>query len=300
MRIERFDDHPCQLGEGPVWDATTGTVRWLDIVRSQVHHRALDGGERRTETVEHAIGSFAPTADGRWVVADASGLAVRRADGVHETLVDHTTLDPAARPGSLRCNDGGVDPAGGFWFGTMAWDMAPGQGALYRVDPDTARPVRILEQVSISNGLGWSPDGTVQYHIDSATGRIDRFEHDPATGAVADRRPFVTIAPELGVPDGCCVDAEGGVWVALWGGGAVHRYDREGRFDRAVELPTPQVTSCAFVGRDLDRLVITTAAVELADPTPDAGATFLLDPGVTGVAVPPARLPADVGHAPAG
>lgn len=288
MTVEVFDDHPCELGEGPVWDAATGQLVWLDILRAQVHRRAVDdAGPRATETVDDAIGCLALRSDGSWLVADAGGVALRIGGEPPRRIAGLTQLEGGASATPLRCNDGGVDPVGRFWFGTIAWDMTPGVAALYRMDDLPTGPVtRVLGEVSISNGIGWSPDGASMYYIDSGTGRVDRFDYDVATGQATDRRPFATIPADAGVPDGLAVDADGAVWVALFGGGAVRRYLPDGRLDTVVAVPTPNVTSCAFVGDDLRRLAITTASVALDDPGELAGATFLVDVGVPGLPVP--------------
>lgn len=287
MNLEVFDDHACELGEGPVWDAANDEVIWLDILRAQVHRRRLDGvGARRTETLADAIGCIALRTDGSWLLADARGPALRHRDEPPAPITTFEALEGGALPAPLRANDGGVDPVGRFWFGTIAWDLRPDVAALYRMDDPDRPVVRVLDGVSISNGLGWSPQGTTMYYIDSPTQRIDRFDYDVDTGSASNRRPLAEVPAGMGVPDGLAVDAEGGVWVALFDGSAVVRYEPDGTLDHLLVVPTPRVTSCAFVGAELDRLVITTAAVELDPPTPPAGATFLADVGVRGLAVP--------------
>jgi sugar lactone lactonase YvrE len=166
----------------------------------------------------------------------------------------------------------------------MAYDGATGGAALYRLDPGrtTLRPV--LDDLTISNGLGWSPDRTRMYHVDTATRRVDVYDFDLATGTMDNRRTFADI--DHGHPDGLCVDAAGGVWVALWEGGAVRRYTPEGRLERVVGLPTPRVTSCAFAGPGYGSLIITTAAHGQPAGDPSAGRTFRYEPGdVVGLAV---------------
>ena len=154
-------------------------------------------------------------------------------------------------------NEGGCDPAGTFYCGSMAYDQARGAGALYRLDRDgTAH--RVLDEVTVSNGLEWSPDGSLAYYDDTDTHRTDVFDWSPETG-LTERRPFVRYVQDE-LPDGLTVDAEGGVWVAFYGGSAVRRYSPEGRLDAVIELPTPQVTACTFGGPDLDELYITTSA----------------------------------------
>jgi sugar lactone lactonase YvrE len=180
-------------------------------------------------------------------------------------------------------NEGGCDPDGRFWCGSMAYDQAPGRGALYRLDPDGAVR-RILDGVTISNGLDWSPDGSLAYYDDTATHRVDVFDYDRVTGLTA-RRPFVRL-PDDGNPDGLTVDAEGGVWVALFGGGAVHRYTPAGALDVVVEVPTAQVTACTFGGPRLDELFVTTSREGMAaDDDPLAGALFRAEVGVPGLPV---------------
>ena len=172
----------------------------------------------------------------------------------------------------VRMNEGGCDPDGRFYCGSMAYDQTPGAAALYRLDPD--RTVRaVLAGVTVSNGLEWSPDGALAYYNDTATHRVDVFDYDTTTGLTG-RRPFVEL-PDDGRPDGLTVDAQGGVWVALSGGGAVHRYTPEGVLDEVVELPTPKVTACTLGGPALDQLFVTTSREGLApDEDPVAGSLF--------------------------
>jgi sugar lactone lactonase YvrE len=166
----------------------------------------------------------------------------------------------------------------------MALDKHAGAGSLYRADlgGKPAQIVRMLEGVSISNGIDWNPEDDLMYYTDSPTGRIDVFDWDLAAGTISRRRPFVTLSPGDGAPDGLCVDSDGFVWVALWGGSAVRRYRPDGTLDREVRLPVTQVTTCAFGGPDLDELFITTAAGGLAEEEPLAGAIFHYRPGCQG------------------
>ncbi|HTI30100.1 MAG TPA: SMP-30/gluconolactonase/LRE family protein, partial [Methylomirabilota bacterium] len=219
-----------------------------------------------------AAGGFvAALQDGFWVVGD--GPAARIA------------AIPEAGPG-LRFNDGKCDPAGRFWAGTMTYDAALGAGALYRLDPD-GQARMVLDEVTISNGLAWSLDGGTMYFIDTPTQRVDAFSFDGVTGEIGDRRPEIHLPPEAGAPDGMTIDAEGGLWIALWGGAAVHRY-LDGRLDQVIELPVSQPTSCCFGGASLDELYVTSAREGLSAPRlraePLAGALFRVRPGVRGLA----------------
>ena len=168
----------------------------------------------------------------------------------------------------------------------MAYAGTPGAGSLYRLDPDLS-VTTMLKGVTISNGLGWSPDGLTMYYIDTPTRGVDAFAFDPPTGEIADRRRIIDIPPDNGLPDGMTVDSEGGLWVALWGGDAVHRYLPDGTLERIVELPCRVVTSSAFGGALLDELFITTASLGLTpdelEAQPGAGGLFSCRPGLRGL-----------------
>jgi sugar lactone lactonase YvrE len=185
----------------------------------------------------------------------------------------------------LRMNDGACDPAGRFWAGTMALDERHGAGALYRLDPDGG--VRtMLTGVTISNGIDWSDDAARMYYVDSGARTIDVFDFDVTRGELANRRPFVRVPPDQGSADGLTIDADGFVWLSLWGGGALHRYAPDGTRDRVVTLPVTHPTSLAFGGADLGDLYVTSATIALsADERagqPHAGGVLRLRPGVSG------------------
>ncbi len=183
-------------------------------------------------------------------------------------------------------NDGKCDRSGRFWAGTTAVDEQGSTGALYRLDKN-GEVATVLLDVKLSNGLGWSPDDQIFYYIDSLTQQVDAFSHDPETGRIFDRRNVVTIPESEGTPDGLTVDAEGHIWVALWGGSAVRRYSPRGKLEAEVRFPVTQVTSCVFGGDDLADLYVTSATHGLAqlelDRQPHAGALFVVRPGVRGL-----------------
>ena len=214
----------------------------------------------------------------------AGGLVVASETGV--ILLDEgdepdVLCEIVDEPG-VRMNDGGCDPQGRFWCGTMAYDARPGGGSLYRVEPDGSFATA-LAGVTISNGLGWSADGASAFYVDSPAGGIDSFAFDGARGELGERRRFAEIESHLGLPDGIAVDAEGGVWVALWDGGEVRRYAADGSLDAVVPLPCGRVTACAFGGDDLAELFITTSRLELAEGVdPQGGSLFHCEPGVRG------------------
>ena len=182
-----------------------------------------------------------------------------------------------------RMNDGAVDSAGRFWAGTMGLKEEFGAGTVYRLEAD-GRVSKMIESVTISNGIGWSPDDRLMYYIDSPTLRVDVFDYDRQSGAISNRRSLATIDVPGAVPDGLTVDAEGFIWVALWGGWAVHRFSPDGQLDRVIRLPVSQVSACAFGGQNLDELYITSAARGVSTATePHAGGLFRCRPGVKGV-----------------
>jgi sugar lactone lactonase YvrE len=273
VRAEQMTDAVAFHAEGPVWSDRWGGLRWVDMLAGDVLSLDADGAIRRRH-VGRVAAALRPRRDGGAVIAVERGFVLEDADG------DLTPLDPVWSDPGVRMNEGGCDPDGRFWCGSMAYDQAPGAAALYRLDPDGHMRTE-LEGVTVSNGLDWSPDGSLAYYDDTATHRVDVFDYDRDAGLTG-RRPFVRL-PEDGNPDGLTVDAEGGVWVALFGGGAVHRYTPAGVLDVVVEVPTPQVTACTFGGPALDQLFITTSREGMGpDDDPLAGSLFRADVGVPG------------------
>jgi sugar lactone lactonase YvrE len=260
------------LGEGPVWDAQHQALYWLDIPESRVYRMDADGSITSWD-LGQPVGAVVRRASGGLVVAVRDGfMALDPASGELAMLAAVEQDRP-----ENRMNDGACDRAGRFYAGTMADDERPAAGALYRLDPDLS-VTTLLTGVGISNGIGWSPDEQLMYYADSHTHQVDVFDYDPATGAIDGRHRFAAVGRGDVVPDGLTVDADGGVWVAVWGGGAVLRHDPDGRVRETLELPAEHVTSCAFGGPGLDRLYITTAA----GPGEQAGSLFVCEPGVTG------------------
>jgi len=260
------------LGEGPGWDPVTARLIWLDILGSRVHWFDPATGRDTVMATEQHIGAAKARAGGGIVANLRDGVGLYDADGAFRWL-HHEPV-----PGR-RANDAAVDAAGTLWAGTMRYDEAPGGGALARFLPD-GTVVPVLDDVAVSNGTDWSPDGTLMYYVDSPTRRVDVFDADPGTGEIRKRRPFARIEDGAGFPDGLTVDAEGCVWVALWDGGAVRRYTPDGKLDRVVAVPAARTTACAFGGPRLTDLYITTATVGLDARTlagqPLAGSLLVL------------------------
>ncbi|WP_368413938.1 SMP-30/gluconolactonase/LRE family protein [Falsiroseomonas sp.] len=265
------------LGEGPLWSAREGRLLWVDILAPAIHVSDPATGADRVVPTDEMVAALAPRAAGGFVAAARSGL--RGFDG---TTLGEVIAAPIAAGAGLRLNDGRCDAAGRFWVGSLALDSTPDAGALHRLDPDGSAHL-VLAGLHVPNGLGFSPDGRLLYLADSARRRLDVFDFDAARGTLANRRPFVTLAEGEGVPDGLCVDAEGGVWIALWDGWRVVRHAPDGRLDRVIHLPVPRPTSCAFGGADLGTLYVTSARVRLSAAqlaeAPLSGSVFAIDPG---------------------
>ncbi len=284
-------DARAGLGEGPVWDPQSNRLIWLDLVdwwnraddpTSVVHVHDPDGGAGQAIEVAGGIGSVA--------LRSAGGLVVAGGDGFGTLDLGSGTFRPVAPLGlekaGHRFNDGGCDPQGRFWAGTAQRSSGrPGECALYRLDTDW-QVEKTLSGVTVSNGIGWSPDGEVMYYIDTPTGRIDRFRFDGESGSLGPREVLAEVPDRLGVPDGLAVDAQGCVWVAVWGSSRVLRFTPRGRLDSEVVLPVSIPTSCAFGGPDLATLYITSAWATLTDEQlsrePHAGGVFATDVGVEG------------------
>lgn len=266
----------AELGEGPTWDPAAGRLIWVDILSSRVHTYDPATDRRTVRTTEQHVGAAKPRAGGGLVLNLRDGVGLLDGDGTFRWL----RHDPV--PGR-RGNDAAVAPDGSLWAGTMRYDEAPGGGSLSRVTGDGSAEV-VLDDVAVSNGTGWSPDGGLMYYVDSPTGRIDVFTY--ADGRVTGRRTLAQVEDGAGFPDGLTVDADGCVWVALWDGGAIRRYTPAGRLDRVLELPVPRPTACAFGGADLSDLYITTARTGLASPHPLAGSVLVVPAAGKGLAQP--------------
>lgn len=263
-------------GEGPFWDARVDRLGWVDIERGQLHLTDPRSGADDVLETGVPLGAAAPTGAEGYVLALADGFAHVDAPGDAPRYLARVDDDA----GRLRMNDGKCDPQGRFWAGTMAYDVTPGAGSLYRLDIDGS-VTTVLTDVTISNGLDWSPDGSVMHYVDSMTGRVERFTVDPASGELADRSTLVDLGlpadDSLVVPDGLTLDAQGCVWVAVFGGECVRRYSPAGQLLAVVDLPGRTPTSCAFGGPDLGDLFIT-----FADRRPYAPLA-VCRPGVVGL-----------------
>jgi sugar lactone lactonase YvrE len=276
--VEQVTESCAYHGEGPVWDFDAGVLHWVDMLAGDVLTLDTGSGAVARMAVGEVAAALRPRAQGGLVIANERGFCLLDRGETRPRQVAEAWTDPA-----VRMNEGGCDPQGRFYCGSMAYDASPGRGALYRFDTDGSVS-QVLDAVTISNGIAWTHDGTHVYYIDSPTQRVDVFDFEPDEGRFRDRRPVVEVDADDGLPDGMTLDAEGGLWVAIYNGGAVHRYTPEGRLDAVVEPGPRRVTACTFGGDDLGDLYITTSREGLSpDEQPTAGALFRCRPGVQGV-----------------
>jgi len=276
------------LGEGPVWDEDQQALWWVDIFDRLVHRFDPKSGEDECYTFDEPVGAVALRGSGGLVVVLASRVVTWAAGSPRREVVAQLAGEEARH----RLNDARCDHNGNLWVGSVSEDKQPNAASLYRLDT-AGRLQPILRGVTISNGLDWTPSGDEFYYIDSPTQSIDVFRFAADSGRLDDRRVAVSIASTDGLPDGMTVDADGFIWVALYGGGRVRRYAPDGMLDMEIQLPVSQVTSCTFGGPDLMDLYITTGRKDLPDDQahaqPLAGALFRCRPGVRG------RLPQPFG-----
>lgn len=282
LQAELVLDAKAMLGEGSIWHPKEKKLYWLDIEGKIVHVYDPLTKEDKQFPVGSRVGTIVPVQGG--------GALVALQNGIQELNTKTGRLKFLLNPlpdTNLRFNDGKCDPSGRFWVGTLALDSRRKGAVLYRFDRDKSIHL-MLDSVSISNGIVWTSDKKTMYYNDTPTGTIQGFDYDDKTGEISNRRVVVRIPRGTGAPDGMTIDAEGNLWVALWGGGCVGKFNPlTGELLQKVIVPAPNVSSCAFGGKDLETLYITTARVyvnaqKLKD-FPLSGGLFCVKPGVKGV-----------------
>lgn len=280
LSAEPITDDSAELGEGPVWDSSAERLIWIDIVGRSVNTTDPATGYTEKASTPSDVGAVALVDSGGLLAALADGVYLQNPLGGWDQIAAVEAVDQ-----STRMNDGKCDPEGSFVCGTMARDLSPRMGGLYRVRGDGSTE-QLLHGVSVSNGLDWSADGNTMYYIDSPTCTVVAYQYDHRSSKLGEPVPVVELPDDGAVPDGMTVDADGCIWVALWGGGSVRRYTPQGVLDLIVDLPVSHVTSCAFGGRTLDTLYITTAAAGLDEAAragePLAGSLFGVAVNVAG------------------
>lgn len=273
------------LGEGAIWNTALQRLHWIDIDGRRVFTYDPATGGNRALDVGQMVGTVVPRSRGGLMLAVHEGFATLDSDSGRMEL---WPPPPEHNPEVVRFNDGKCDPAGRFWAGTYTLKKGPGPlGRLYRLDVDGAVRV-MLRDVGSSNGIAWSLDRRTLYFIDTPLSRVDAFDYDDATGAISNRRTVISIPPAIGRPDGSTLDAEGMLWIAMYEGWSVTRWNpRTGALLRTIRLPVARVTSCAFGGPELDTLFLTSARQGFNEKQsaaqPLAGGLFRVKPGVRGV-----------------
>ena len=243
----------CNVGEGPFWDDVKQDLYFVDIMNKQIKMFSLTSKLVETVQFNQEIGAVFLDHKSNLIVAARDGIFATTRDGVLENLLAPIELEDT----SIRTNDAKCDAYGRMWVGTMAFDFTQGAAALFSFDSKDLK--KVVPDLTVSNGIGWSLDKKIMYFIDSPTKRVDMFDFDLEGGELRNRRPFLLLGDLDAFPDGLTTDEDGGVWVALFGGGEVRRFDSQGTLTHIVEIPVKQVTSCCFGGGDMSDLYITTA-----------------------------------------
>ena len=243
----------CNVGEGPFWDDVKQDLYFVDIMNKQIKMFSLTSKLVETVQFNQEIGAVFLDQKSNLIVAARDGIFAATRDGVLDTLLAPIELEDT----SIRTNDAKCDAYGRMWVGTIAFDFTPGAAALFSFDSKDLK--KVVPDLTVSNGIGWSLDKKIMYFIDSPTKRVDMFDFDLEGGELRNRRPFLLLGDLDAFPDGLTTDEDGGVWVALFGGGEVRRFDSQGTLTHIVEIPVKQVTSCCFGGADMSELYITTA-----------------------------------------
>ncbi|GAB2549739.1 SMP-30/gluconolactonase/LRE family protein [Rufibacter soli] len=284
---EVVGNHECLLGEGPVWDAARHRILWVDIQPGILHYFYPATQEHKVFEIGQKVGAIAVRENGGVVAALQNGFAFL--DLENKTLQWVAQVETELPEN--RMNDGKCDPAGRFWAGTMSLVNKQGMGNLYMLAPDGTVSLK-LPGVSVSNGLAWSPDQSTFYFIDTPTRQVVAYDYEPSKGFLFNKRPVVAIPDALGKPDGMTIDAEGMLWVALWEGWGVGRFDpKTGQLLDHLKLPVARVTSCTFGGPALSDLYITSASIGLSaqqtKEQPLAGSLFVVkNCGFSGLPTP--------------
>lgn len=273
----------CALGESPVWHAERKSCFWVDIERKKIYEYNWEEKTILSHVLEQRVSLIVPGRNGKLVLGLQGGIGKFDPDS---GALSHIT-DMNADWKDHRCNDGACDKKGRLWIGTMELNAKKGDGVVYCVEKN--KPVeKKIDNVSISNGLAWSIDNKRLYYTDSLTREIWSFRYDLAAGDIFFEKVAVRIPEEMGMPDGMAMDEEGMLWVALWGGFGIGKWNvLTGQMLDFIRLPVPHVTSCAFAGEDLDQLIITTAREGLNNDQlvkyPESGHVFIVKPGVKGL-----------------
>lgn len=252
MNIRAISEVISDLGEGPIWSADTNSVTWTDITQNTFHTADIDTGKTLSFGVPSMVGAIAHSKEGGYIAATQKGFARIGVDGKYSPL--HSFL-----PDDMRMNDGKVDPSGRFWAGSMALSFEKGRGSLYVLEKDNSYR-SILDDITLSNGMGWSPDAQYFYYIDSVPGVLKRFDYDLYTGHISNPKDLITFDSSSGIPDGMSMSSDGKIVIALWDGGRIEIYEPSGEKVSEITLGVSRPTSCTFAGPNRDILIVSTAS----------------------------------------
>lgn len=271
------------LGEGAIWHPRESLLYWVDIEGKELHrYNPSTGGDAKMELPQR-VGSVVPIKKGGMLVGMEDCIAK-----VEFEKKNITSVSPLEENQSnTRCNDGKCDPNGRFWIGTMDLQERQGMGNLYKIDCKL-NVTKVLDNLSVSNGIVWSRDKKTMYFIDSPTYSVQAFNYDNETGEISNQRTVIEVPSKMGAPDGMTIDEKGMLWIAHWGGFCVGRWNPDkGNLKSKVTVPVPNVTSCAFGGSNLDTLFITTAKAGLSpeelEKYPESGGLFAVSLDIRGV-----------------
>jgi len=252
MNIRAISEVTSDLGEGPIWSADTNSVTWTDITQNTFHTADIDTGKTMSFGVPSMVGAIAHSKDGGYIAATQKGFARIGVDAKYSPL--HSYL-----PDDMRMNDGKVDPSGRFWAGSMALSFEKGRGSLYVLEKDNSYR-SILDDITLSNGMGWSPDAQYFYYIDSVPGVLKRFDYDLHTGQISNPKDLITFDSSSGIPDGMSMSSDGKIVIALWDGRRIEIYEPSGEKVSEITLGVSRPTSCTFAGPNRDILIVSTAS----------------------------------------
>jgi sugar lactone lactonase YvrE len=275
-----------EVGETPIWIPDEQAMYWIDLEGSTVHRYDPASGERKNWTLDVPVTALGRRASGGWILASKKGLAFWDQQGSATEFI----VDPVAEREGMQFNDSAVDRQGRLVVGTAnVQDFEAPDGVLYRLDSDLSLH-EIDDGYAVANGLGFSPDGQVLYATDMFHNRIVALDYDTETGAASNKRTFVEVPADTGLPDGMVVDADGFVWSAHWAGGRITRYDPDGQIERQIPVPVTNATCLGFGGADMNELYIATAWFFMTDEQrkaePHAGDMFRIKTDVTGLVEP--------------
>ena len=279
LQFDLFSDYSSELGEGPFWDSKRSRLHWVDIIGKKIISQNLDGSNIHALEVDGNPGCVVLSDEGTMVAGVDNQIS--SFDGGGNLL---KVLADTNEGSGLRFNDGKCDPSGRFWVGSMDRKEKNRLGSLYSWNSIEGL-VNREQGVTVSNGMGWSPDNALFYYIDSPSRKVSVYDFDLLTGGIKNKRTFISFSEEDGFPDGMTIDADGRLWVAFWGGSKIMCIDAQSkRVEEVIQFPVSKITSCAFGGEQMDQLFVTSAKVQVSEvDEPMAGKTFVIELGITGI-----------------